>query len=278
MRASSDLYDEKSGALYYILHISLALYGLGFIASLALFNNATVPHGYMFGAEFGRLHSERYGGSVWTALFLSCFRFWTFIVLCFLILFRKTLCCGSQTCCTSFWYIFLLGLTLLELIAFGINWSFLQSCNTNSKGNRFNPCNDKRWCCDKRIRDAEENKCPSADPCGAPNTNLRLEQMHADPDFMWHFVVNLCCLLFALCYVLVPVIAWMRQDVAASAAAAAAGMPAVVAAADDLLFGSAIGASASSASSATRHIETAEDSLLLDGVSRRRVAPSQRDE
>lgn len=98
-----DGYDISNG-WYYTIHVFLIVYGLAYVASLVLIQNATVPHTYFKANNNGVLYSLRYTSLYWMALFFACMRIFILVSLSSLILYRSTKCCGCRySGCSIIW-------------------------------------------------------------------------------------------------------------------------------------------------------------------------------
>jgi hypothetical protein len=192
------------------LHTVLALYGLGFMATLVLLENATIEHGFMsMGTEYGRFYSERHA-SIWSlALRFTTLRFLLFLVLCQLTVYRNTKCGGCS--CVSFWYALAVALAALDLVALALLGTLMAGRNSPAPAQRFNPANDYRRCCDPRVYQATGSNCPVTSALACPS-GIRLEQMQANPDFVWLLAINVATAVGALGVILGPPIMWATAE------------------------------------------------------------------
>jgi len=211
MGDEDDFYPEDTGGwLYYVIHTAVLIYGIGFILTTVLFTNATVAHGFMFGREFGRYHSERYVSLWWLSLFFQCMRFFTFLALCCVVWFRNDRCCGNPRFCRTFWYTVLLCLMMVDLFSLAMMGMYMEARNSPTRpGQRFNPANDILWCCDPHVFNNPANKCPNTFPCNPPRN---IPQMTTNPDFLWLFVVNCVTGLFDVVVIFFPIVRRLSND------------------------------------------------------------------
>jgi hypothetical protein len=215
-RQSSELQDgyDRGAALYYVVQVVLIVYGLGWIASLPLIQNAYVEHTYFKANNNGVLYSDRYRSMYWLSLVLSCVRPLVFLCMCFLLLFRSTTCCRQKySGCTGFWISLLLVFVLLDLVSFAILGSFYSTCN--GPGQLGNPCNALDWCCVPNIFNVPGNLCANTGPCNPLRT---FEDLKVSVDFLWLFFVSFGFILADLFFLLLPIGLWIVNTATATTA------------------------------------------------------------
>lgn len=166
-----------------ILILLLFLYGMLYIASLVLLQNATVHHTYTAGAS--SLISDRYVTLYWFALFLGASRILVVMSGYSLLLYQHILC-GSERrvpVCRIFWSTILVGLVVLDLLSFAILSNDYTQCN--KVGQLGNPCNDMAYCCVPEIYSDSQHLCPNTQNC----TGIEVDFQHLRPDdsFIWLF-------------------------------------------------------------------------------------------
>ncbi len=186
------------------MNIVLILYGLGYIASLVLVQNAHVPYTYFKANNNGVLYNQRYVSLYWYALFFCCMRLFVFLVVLSMLLYRKTLCCGRYAGCTVFWMAILVVLIMTELFALAIMGSYLGRCN--GLGEVDNPCNDDKWCCAPEIFGDAANLCDNTAAC---TPAVSLAEMRANVDFLWLFAVTVVFVAGDIFFLLLPLGLWM---------------------------------------------------------------------
>jgi len=210
-QGETDTYNGTS-VWYWVLHVMLVIYALGYLASLAISLNTVVPHTYFKANQNGVLYSDRYNSAYWLATFFSAFRLFVFLVLCSMILYRNTRCCGRYGGCTVFWIVLLVGLVLLELFNFTILTNFFVKCNGVDQVD--NPCNDLLWCCVPSVFANPSNLCSNTIACapltgsGAP-TPTSLDQLKPNTDFIWMFSVSTVFMVFDAFFLLLPIGLWL---------------------------------------------------------------------
>ncbi len=199
-----DAFDVTLG-WYYVMHIMLIIYGLGYIASLVLVQNVTLEHTYFKANVNGILHSERFVSLYWIAVLFSCMRLFVFITVCCLMLYRNSTCCGAKPGgCSVFWIIVLVALILADVMGFAILSSFYTRCN--GVGQAGNPCNDLKWCCDPAIFGDASNLCSITAAC---TPALTLADMSANLDFIWLYSVSAGFIAFDLFFLMLPLALWI---------------------------------------------------------------------
>lgn len=210
-KGESDTYNGTS-PWYWVLHVMLVIYALGYLASLAISLNTVVPHTYFKANQNGVLYSDRYNSAYWLATFFSAFRLFVFLVLCSMLLYRNTRCCGQNGGCTVFWIMLLMGLVLLELFNFTILTNAFVKCNGVDQVD--NPCNDLMWCCVPEVYTNPTNLCSNTIACapltgdGVP-TPTSLSQLKPNTDFIWMFSVTVCFMAFDVFFLLLPIGLWL---------------------------------------------------------------------
>ncbi len=207
-----DAYDIGSG-WYYVFHVMLIIYGLGYIASLVLIQNVQVEHTFHKANVHGVLYSDRYVSAYWLAVFLMTFRPLIFVVVCSLLLYRNTTCCGNKaTACSAFWVVLLVLFVLADLLSFAIMSSFWTKCN--GLGQAGNPCNSYKWCCAANIYSDPSNLCSITAACDPVVT---LSELQPNVDFVWLFSVSVAFAAFDVFFLMVPIALWLSGSSASSA-------------------------------------------------------------
>lgn len=177
-----DYYTVYSG-WYYALIVLTNLYAACYIAFLVLIQNANVPNTvFAPGSTWGTYFSLLYKGVYWLSLFLSCWRILLYVVIQFMILFRKTRWCSIM------WLVFIFLITLIDLLVVVCGGKMYGGCNTY--GNPWNPCNDPNYCCAVEIYSQPNSGCTNtmACPAGFPTSTSGL---YPNVDFLWFFWANL---------------------------------------------------------------------------------------
>lgn len=193
---------------YYVIQVMLAIYGLGYVATLVLIQNAIVPHTYFKANNNGVLYSLRYVSLYWYSLLFCAMRLFTFLVICQMLLYRKTNCCGTKgTGCSIFWMILLAGLTVVEVINLTILGGYYSKCN--GLGQVDNPCNDLLWCCANEIFTQSGNLCSNTAPC---TPAVALEQLKPNIDFVWLFSTTVAFTGFDIFFLLLPIGLWLTKS------------------------------------------------------------------
>lgn len=199
---------QRVSPWYYVIQIMLALYGLGYIATLVLIQNAIVPHTYFKANNNGVLYSLRYTSLYWYSLLFCAMRLFTFLVICQMLLYRKTTCCGSKgTGCSIFWMILLTGLTIVEVMNLTILGGYYSSCN--GLGQVDNPCNDLLWCCAPEIYTQSGNLCSNTAAC---TPTIALTQLKPNVDFVWLFSTTVAFTGFDIFFLLLPIGLWLTKN------------------------------------------------------------------
>lgn len=155
-----DGYDsKKSPGLFYFLHFFVLIYGIGTVAQFVMVAHANHPHTYTRnGAAPGELYSRRYNSLFWYTCLFMCLRGYTFLVMCCMILYRQTTCCGGRSAAT-FWVAWLVILAATEAASFAFLTFYAATCN--GLDSYDNPCNDKRWCLVPAVYMNSANGCPN---------------------------------------------------------------------------------------------------------------------
>lgn len=195
---------ETGTVSYYLTNVLLFIYGAGFVASLVLLQNATVLYTHTLGNNYGPLYSDRYVTQWWWALFFACTRFWLFLSVCSLLLYRKT-----GTWCNMLWMVPIFLFVLMDVAALLMMSGYLATCNGSANGNFNNPCNSNNWCCDARIYTNAAHHCRPTAPCPAPQAQT-LEQMRPNSDFLWLFALNVVSVAFGLYFLALPTLTWLN--------------------------------------------------------------------
>ncbi len=204
---------ELGTPLYYILNLTIMVYGVCVFFFQIPLQNADVMHTYLHGGVNGVLYSERYSSPYHFALMFSAGRLLTFICVCMMILFRKTrLGCGSRKvgACTAFWSILLTVLIVLDVASLAILSSYYSHCNAVDA--KSNPCNDRRWCAAPEVYMRDSNECPSTGPWAGTNAALTLSDMHVDSDFQWLLGLNVFFVMLEALFLLLPLALWLRSN------------------------------------------------------------------
>lgn len=202
-----DAYDISVG-WYYVLHILLVIYGLGYVASLMQLQNAHVEHTYHKANDHGTLYSQRYVQLYWYALFFIAARVFVVFVVQSMLLYRKYFCCGGKVAgCTVMWSAFLVVLVIIELMVLSILGYYYGKCNGLDQLD--NPCNDLKWCCAPEIFNNPANKCSNTIACTPP---LTLASMVPDVDFVALFSVSVVFVAMDLVFLLLPMGLWMTAS------------------------------------------------------------------
>jgi hypothetical protein len=152
-----DLYDGSSG-WFYVYNIFLWIYSLGTLCATSLQLTAQVTNTYTRGRVYGVLYSLRYTQAWWFVLSFMGLRWVTFMAVCLLILYRRTvskkngvpvrsIVCGFVIFVTYF-------LELWGIVVMGYYW-----WNANGLLQADNPANNPRWCCDPLVNRNELNGC-----------------------------------------------------------------------------------------------------------------------
>jgi hypothetical protein len=190
---------------YYVLHTLLIIYGLGYIVSLVLIQNAQVEHTYTKANVYGILHSDRYVSAYWLALVLMTVRPLIFVVVCSLLLYRNTTCCGNKAIgCNAFWVALLVIFVLADLLSFALMSSFYTKCN--GIGQVGNPCNSYKWCCASEIYMDATNLCADTVPCIPP---LTLAELKPQVDFVWLYSASVAFAAFDIFFLMLPIGLWV---------------------------------------------------------------------
>jgi hypothetical protein len=199
--------QQRTSPWYYVIQIMLAIYGLGYVATLVLIQNAIVPHTYFKANNNGVLYSLRYVSLYWYSLVFCAMRLFTFLVICQMLLYRKITCCGSKgTCCSVFWMMLLAGLTVVEIVNLTILGGYYGTCN--GIGQVDNPCNDLLWCCASDIYMHSSNLCSNTAAC---NPVVTLAQLKPNIDFVWLFSTTVAFTGFDIFFLLLPIGLWMTK-------------------------------------------------------------------
>ena len=191
----------------------LIIYGLGYIASLVLIQNVQIEHTYHKANVHGVLYSDRYVTTYWLAVMFMAVRPLIFVVVCSLLLYRNTTCCGNKgTGCTAFWVVLLVILVLMDLLSFAIMSAQFSKCN--GRGQVANGCNSYKWCCAPEIYSDPGNLCSITTPCTPPVT---LAELTPNVDFVWLFSVSVAFAAFDVFFLMVPVALWLTGGGGSSA-------------------------------------------------------------
>lgn len=201
-----DAFDVTT-AWYYTIHVMLIIYGLGYMASLVLIQNATIENTYFKANNNGVLYSDRFNSLYWIALLFACIRLFIFVSVCSLILYRNSTCCGAKPGgCSIFWLIILVVLLLADLLGFAILSSFYTRCN--QIGQVGNPCNDLKWCCVPTIFSDASSLCSITAPCASAVT---FSDLQSNMDFTWLYAASTAFVAFDLFFLLLPVGVWVAS-------------------------------------------------------------------
>jgi hypothetical protein len=185
-------YDQKSW-LFYVLQVTLIVYGLGVIAYLVPLQNAAVTDTHFPGTSSGVHYTQRYISMQWWALFFSAFHILGFVCICIIFLYR------NHYGCFLGWFILFFIIVILDACTVIVLGASYNRCNTE----RDNLCNDLRWCFVPSIHAIATNGCPYTGPDfihDAP-TVLTVNDLYPNPDFLWLFYVNLFYLLLDVLFV-----------------------------------------------------------------------------
>jgi hypothetical protein len=218
--AGDGLYISRDGTIdrydvgqpyYYVLHVALIVYALSFVAFLVLIENATVPHTFHHANQHGVLYSERSASRYWFALLVGTMRLWIFLVVCTMLLYRKTYCTSRKTgrrypCCSVTWSVVLVVLVALELAGLAVLGSYLSHCNGADSSQAENPCNDLRRCCANEVWTNPQNACPNTIACVVV---LSLDQLGKNEDFLWLFATTVCFVAFDMLFLFMPLGLWL---------------------------------------------------------------------
>lgn len=191
---------------YYALNVIIILYGLGYIASLVLLQNAYVPHTFTPGTTYGTLHTGRFTSGYWLALLFCGMRVFIPLVVCNMLLYRDTRCGRSPgSGCIVFWLVCLVLLILFDLMGFTLLAGYYNKCN--GIGSVDNPCNDKRWCCVPDVFMDPGNLCHNTVSC---TPLVFLPDLRPDTDFLWLFWTSFVFILADVFFLVVPISLWFQ--------------------------------------------------------------------
>jgi len=177
---------------YYILQITIIIYGAGLIANIVLVMNTSVPNTAFKTLPGGPIHSLRYSSFQWTIFMLAGFKYFMYPAVNQMILYRRS------RGCSIFWYAVIFSLVLINFfVVLGLA-RFYSSCN--GQGQIDNPCTSKVYCCAQEIWSVSTNNCINTQACtaGFPATQADLRP---NVDFIWYFSVSVAFLAFDLFFV-----------------------------------------------------------------------------
>lgn len=210
-KTREDLFNAEDGShwSYYLTHWLQVFYMLAFVFGVCLLlTSAYVTHTHFRTGDLGNvLYSERYTSLWWISLFFAATRFWFFLVMQSMFLYRNWVCCGRYAGCTIFWMFLLMGLFVLEVLALAINTNFMAHCNgVNAYGN---PCNSPHWCCVPAVRVLLGNHCPN------PGSNCITDPGPVNPDaiFVAIFVFSWVFVVLDAYFVALPMVLWVWQRI-----------------------------------------------------------------
>lgn len=209
-RGKDDLFNPSGDPhwLYYLTGVLQVLFVIAFIWGVGMvIITAYVPHTHFQPGQLtNNLYSERFTSLWWLALFFASMRFFFFLSMQSMFLYRNTLCCGGRYAgCTIFWMMILFGLCALDTIALVINSNYLATCNgINAVGN---PCNDPAWCCRAEVHVNPANHCPNTLTCpgGGP-------PVEPDKLFVAIFALNVVFVVLELYFILLPMMLWFVAE------------------------------------------------------------------
>lgn len=210
-KGRQDILNPEDGShwSYYVTHWLQVVYALAFIALCAFLTSADVPHTHFQpGVPSNALYSERYTSLWWISLCFAATRFWFFVVMMSMWLYRNTLCCGGgrYAGCTIFWMALLFVLVGLEVLTLGMNTQFMVQANTQHAVG--NPANSPLWCCLPEVYIHDENHCPNSAACPSlPEPIVR------DPTVVGLFSFSLVFLALDAYFIGVPILLWFWQRV-----------------------------------------------------------------
>jgi hypothetical protein len=194
--------------LYYLTGVLQVLFLIAFIWGVGLvLVTAYVPHTHFQPGQLNNnLYSERFTSLWWLALFFASMRFFFFLSMQSMFLYRNTLCCGGRYAgCTIFWMMILFGLCALDTIALVININYLATCNgIHAVGN---PCNDPAWCCRAEVHANSANHCPNTLTCPGGGPPIEPDKL-----FLAIFALNVLFVVLELYFILLPMMLWFVAE------------------------------------------------------------------
>lgn len=176
-------YYRYSNPWYFAIQFFLILYGLSTLAYIVLITLENVEHTYFPGTAINTLHSDRYTSVTWWAIFLASTHVLMVPFALMMITYRRSYGCSV------FWFSLIFTLGFCDSYVLIVLGNDYQTCNNYDA--RGNICNDKAWCCAPQVNSVGSNACPiSAGGTCASRPITGLEQLSADPDFVWLFATN----------------------------------------------------------------------------------------